>query len=159
MLKVVCVVVLMAALLFNAINAFKRIVLKEQVSLTLGFGTAVIISGSMEPSIRVGDMVIIHQQKDYDIKDIVTYQGNNDPITHRVVEKTAGGYVTQGDANNTGDGEIARGRIIGKVIQIIPGAGNVILFFQNPLGVLILILGLFAIIEVPRWIGKSRKRE
>ena len=105
----------------------------------------------------IGDMVIIHKQSDYEVNDIITYQGNNHPITHRLIEKTPNGYITQGDANNAKDGEIEQSQVIGKVVKTIPKVGHVILFFQEPLGMILLMLSLFAIIEAPRLIGKILK--
>jgi len=157
--KVILIGVLAVALLFNLINIFKRVILKEQLPLVFGYGSAVIVTGSMEPAVSPGDMVIVHKQSAYEPGDIVTYQGNNNPITHRVMEKTAGGYITGGDANNTDDGEIAESRIIGKVVRIIPKAGTVIWFMQSPLGMLIMIAGLFLVIEAPGLIKKSARIE
>ena len=154
--NIILIIVLSAVVLFNGIGIFKRLVLKEQIPLVLGYGNAVIITGSMEPEIMHGDMVIVHKQKDYEIMDIVAYQGNSRPVTHRIVGKTANGYITQGDVNNIDDGEIEHSRIIGKVIKTIPRVGSTILFLQSPLGILILIIGLFVVIEAPRLIEKIR---
>jgi len=155
--KIIFIGVLVVAILLNVISILKRVILKEHLSLVLGYGNAVIITGSMEPKIHIGDMVIVHGQQDYLIGDIVTYQGDNSTITHRIIEKTPNGYITQGDANNADDGEITDKQIIGKVVKIIPKAGNVILFLQSAPGVLILIVGFFAIIEISRFIGMIRK--
>ena len=146
--------VLAAAVLLNMINIFRSLILKEQMPLMFGYGNAVIITGSMEPEIMPGDIVIVHRQSDYEVNDVVTYRGNNTPITHRVIEKTPDGFITQGDANNTDDGLIEQNRIIGKVVRIIPKVGNAIMFFQSAPGMLILLVGLFAIIKVPGWIRK-----
>jgi len=145
---------LVVALLANLISIFKRLVLKEQLPMAFGWGSAIIISGSMEPAIHVGDLVIIHRQGSYAVGDIVTFAGNNYPITHRVMGLTPNGYITQGDANNAVDGEIDRDRIIGRVVAYVPRAGNVILFFQSTLGMLLLIAALFVILGLPNWIGK-----
>jgi len=136
------------------IYIFKRLYYKEQIPLVFGYGNAVIVTGSMEPTIRIGDIIIIHSQNEYEINDIVTYHGTNNPVTHRINEITQTGYITRGDANNASDGDIEKSRIIGKVILTVPGAGNVILFFQQPLGMMLLIIGLFAMIELPRVIKK-----
>ena len=156
--KFIFIGVLAIALLFNLISIFKRVALKEQIPLVMGYGNAIIITGSMEPSINIMDVIIIHKQTDYEPGDIVTYRSNI-PITHRILEKTSDGYITQGDANNTQDPEVNKNQIIGKVIKIVPKAGNVILFFQKPFGMLILILCLFAMIEAPRLIDKIRKSD
>ena len=154
--KFIFIGILAIILLLNFINIFKRVVSKEQLPLVFGYGSALIVTGSMEPAIMPGDMVVIHEQDDYEPGDIVTYHGNNSPITHRILERTPNGYITQGDANNKDDGEIEKSRIVGRVVRTIPGVGNVILFFQSPPGILILVAGLFVIIELPRLIEKIR---
>lgn len=84
-------------------------------------------SGSMEPNISVGDMILVERTDDYgEIKegDVLVYQHGNVVMVHRLVERTEqnGGYYfkTQGDANESADswwvnqGEVigvARGRI------------------------------------------------
>jgi len=154
-LKVIWIAVLLILLLFNGISIFKRVVLKEPLPLVMGFGNAVIISGSMEPNINIGDMVIVRRQNDYEVGDIVAYRSNT-PITHRIVEKTPGGYHTQGDANNAPDPEIEKSRVIGKVVAVIPKIGNVIFFLQEPLGTVLLIFVLFVMIEAPAFLRKRR---
>lgn len=154
--KVIFIGVLGAVLLLNIANVFKRVFLKEEIPLVLGYGSAVIITGSMEPTISPGDIVVIHKQQSFAVGDIVAYRSDK-PITHRIVEKTRNGYITQGDANSADDGEIEYSRMIGKVVKVIPKIGNIILFFQSPLGMLILIIGLFILIEAPIWFKKIRK--
>ena len=146
--KIILSVVLSVVLLINISGIILKLFSKDQISLILGFGSAVIVSGSMEPAIAPGDIIIIQRKSDYDIGDIVTFKANS-YITHRIVEKTAGGYVTQGDANNARDPEIEKSSIIGKVIKIIPKIGNVILYFRSLPGLLLMVLGLATLIIVP----------
>ena len=153
--KIILGVVLSAVLLFNIARIIKQVLSKDQMSLILGFGSAVIISGSMEPTIAPGDIVIIQRKSDYDTGDIVTFKANS-YITHRIVEKTADGYITQGDANNSRDPAIEKSRIIGTVITIIPKAGDVILFFRSLPGWLLLIFGLIALIALPGLFRRTR---
>ena len=142
-------------LLINGINIYNLVVLKKQISLICGYGSAVILTGSMEPHINVGDLIIIHAQKTYELDDIVTYSGNTQSVTHRIVEETTSGYITKGDANGTSDGEIAKDRIIGKVIKIIPNGGKVISFLQNPIYLVILFLCLFIVERTITFINKK----
>ena len=51
-----------------------------------------VITGSMEPTIKVKDLVIEKITKDVKIDDIVTYKFHNDYVTHRVI-KQGGNYV------------------------------------------------------------------
>ena len=154
-LKYVLVALLAFVLILNVVSLCKRVFLKQEIPLVLGYGNAVIVSGSMEPKISVGDMIVVHKQNSYQKDDIITYQvGDETPVTHRIKEVTQNGYITQGDSNNAADAEITKGAVIGKVTMIIPQVGNVVLFFQTPIGVILLILGLFLLIELPGFIKR-----
>ena len=152
-LKTVVVCALSFALLLNLVGIGKKLLLRERIPLTFGYGDAIVISGSMSPTILPGDMIILQKQETYEVNDIVTFLSDS-PVTHRIVEKTSGGYITQGDANDSRDSEIEQSQVIGKVIKIIPDAGSVVFFFQSPLGLVILLLGLFALIEAPKIINR-----
>ena len=93
------------------------------------YGAYVIVSGSMEPLIKVRDAVLIKRTTEENIKinDVVTYR-STDPafygilVTHRVInieenngEKT---YITKGDHNETIDRTPVKfNQIQGKVIM------------------------------------------
>ena len=147
--RLVLLGILIILLLLNLFVIVQRVALKEELPLILNYGNAVIITGSMEPVIAAGDVVIIHKQDNYHVDDIVIYKSRSH-IAHRIVEKTLNGYITQGDANNAPDSEINKSQVVGKVIAIIPKAGHVILFLQNPTALLLLFFVLVAIIEVPQ---------
>lgn len=124
-----------------------------------GFSAAVVLSGSMSGTIEVNDMVITHSQKEYEIGDIVMYQGEASTVTHRITDINSDGYVTKGDANNTTDGEPVQKRaVIGRVILIIPKIGNAVLFFQSPAGMLFLLIILILMIEIPSLMKRKRQR-
>ena len=90
-----------------------------------------IASGSMEPNIHKGDIVIIEKTKNYNkIKtgDVLAYNYNNKIIVHRVydLQEIEGRYyfVTKGDANNNIDNLIIEeDMIVGVVNFRIPYAG------------------------------------
>lgn len=152
-LSTVIIVLLVLVLLFNLICYVKREKYGEQCPTVLGFGVAVVISGSMEPNIMVGDLVIIHEQDDYELKDVVCYTGNNYPVTHRIIsmrtdEEGAVWYTTKGDFNNKDDGEIAADRMIGKVIAVIPDFGEFQKFIQTGGGFLLLVAMLLVVLAI-----------
>ena len=100
-------VILALVLVFNLISTYKRIALKDQMPLVCGLGNAVVLTGSMEPVIMPGDMILIQNKASYDVGDIVTFRGNNYPITHRIIYGEDGDYVTKGQTigyvGSTGD--------------------------------------------------------
>lgn len=154
-----CIVILLLGILLiiNLVNIFQRVVLGQDMPMLFGYGRAIVVTGSMEPAIHPGDMVILRAQDDYETGDIVTYRANS-YITHRVIEKTENGYITQGDANNTPDDEILKSRIVGQVVLAIPRIGYAVDFLKSPVGILLLMVGLFLMIELPGVAEKLRRR-
>lgn len=98
----------------------------------LGFQPTIIASGSMRPTLEVGDMAAIVQTRPEAIKvgDIIQSwkEGEPAPIIHRVVEIYKSGgttyFVTKGDANNAPDPDpIIPIKTVGKVVLTIPKLG------------------------------------
>jgi signal peptidase len=107
----------------------------------------IVQSGSMEPSINTGAIVVVKPQESYTVGDVVTF-GEDDkthvPTTHRIIaDRIVEGtvrFTTKGDANEDQDpGEIALDDIIGKVVFDIPALGYVLDFARKPLGFALLI--------------------
>jgi len=112
----------------------------------------VVESGSMEPAIKVGSVVVVKPAESYVVGDIVTYEGGfkdekgrSIPVTHRIVEEKTSGtlktYVTKGDANDDPDNLAVRERqVIGKVIFTIPYIGYIVESVRQPYGFLAIIV-------------------
>lgn len=102
-----------------------------------------VTSGSMEPTIATGSVVLVNKtQKQVETGDVITFLSGQQAVTHRViaVEETESGplYTTQGDANNAIDpGQRTPDQIVGKVLFGIPLIGTLILFVQNHLWTLV----------------------
>lgn len=106
-----------------------------------GWSQAVVLTGSMEPAISAGDLILMHREDGYRVGDIITYAEGGASVTHRIVEETEEGYRTQGDANCGWDQEpVAKDRVYGKVAAVIPGVGKIALFFRGNRGRLLLVI-------------------
>lgn len=106
-----------------------------------------VLSDSMSPALRAGDMIICRDKKIDDIKvgEIITYNINDFFVTHRVVEKIDdGGQIllkTRGDANNTKDAvAVGAGQLIGAFALRIPYGGYVINFFRSTAGLILILI-------------------
>lgn len=107
----------------------------------------IVKSGSMEPSIPVGSIVVVKPAATYVAGDVITFgkdSGREIPTTHRIANiQTESGstlYTTKGDANEEADSEqILRDDIIGKVFVHVPYAGYVLDFARQPIGFSLLI--------------------
>ena len=96
----------------------------------LGVQPTAILSGSMRPSMDVGDMAIVRQVSadSIGVGDVIQFWRDGEMIVHRVVEVYRGGngglFVTKGDANNEPDPLPVRPeQVRGKVILTLPKVG------------------------------------
>jgi len=131
------------------------------------------LSGSMEPAISPGDVVIDEGIAPWEAKvgDVVTFRDPQDEskqLTHRVVATKDTGshiwFVTQGDANNTKERwRIAATGEIGRVVYTVPWVGHLAVFARSKLGRLLLVgipLLLILIEELVRiWRPRPRPGE
>ena len=120
----------------------------------LGFSVFQVQSGSMEPEIPVGGIVIVHKQKPSSLKvgDIISFYSNDMTIsgeinTHRIVEikdSDSGEKIfrTKGDANDAVDtAAVFEVDIIGKVILNVGTVGGSVLgVLRNPKIIFIFIV-------------------
>ena len=101
-----------------------------------GVGEVVFLSGSMQPAIEVGSLGIVHEEKNYEVGDIVTYIKDRTLITHRIKEiKSDKEIIVQGDANNIADEPISKDMIEGRIIMTIPHMGSVLQILKTPYGI------------------------
>lgn len=99
-------------------------------------------SGSMEPSIMTGDIIIIKSNNQYNINDVITFEDTqNRRVTHRIIDNNDNKIITKGDANKSKDSEkINKSQIIGKVVFVIPKLGYLVSFGKSFWGLLFFII-------------------
>ena len=139
--------------LIAAVSPFVVFALPEVVGADESY---VVLSGSMEPTLSPGDVVIVDATATVGIGDIITYDtGDQVPTTHRVIDERDGGYQTKGDANeNVDSGLVAFESVIGRTIITIPFVGYVILWANSPVGYVLLVvipLVLLGVSELRKW--------
>ncbi len=123
-----------------------------------GIKTFVVQSGSMEPSIGTGSVVVVKPFESYAQGDVITFgprSKTKPPTTHRIIEvKEDGNFVTKGDANEDEDiRAVSRYEVIGKVIFSVPYIGYAVAAAQKPWGFM-LIVGIPAILIIWEEAGK-----
>lgn len=108
-------------------------------------------SGSMEPAVGVGSVVIVSPDTTYVNGDIISFdlQGTGKSvITHRIAYKEfpdgiSGDpqYVSKGDANEDFDAsKVANKNIIGRVRLVIPYLGYLASWAKKPWGFILLVI-------------------
>jgi signal peptidase len=112
----------------------------------------IVKSGSMEPAIPTGSLVIIKPDvttygAKYNVGEIITFgpdTAREIPTTHRVLAISRDGdgfvYTTKGDANEEQDpNPVPASDVIGQVVFSLPYAGYILDFAKKPLGFTLLI--------------------
>ncbi len=112
----------------------------QKLPMPFGIGTAVVLSGSMEPTLSVNDVIIVLESESYNIDDIVVYDNGKELIVHKIIEKNGDTLTTKGDANNVSDEPISTEAVKGKVVFSIPNVGVVIKALRSPVGAIVIIL-------------------
>jgi signal peptidase len=134
------------------------------VPAVVGGSTLTVLSGSMEPTLPVGSVVVVRPRPPAEIAvgDVVTFLAR-DPasdatrvVTHRVVEVLPGpGFRTRGDANPDPDpGVVAAADVRGVQWYTVPWVGGATDAVRTPVGLLVgggvLLLAVGIGLLVPR---------
>jgi signal peptidase len=112
-----------------------------------GWRVDAVFSGSMEPELNVGGLVVTRPIDIENIKvgDTITFYSpiNEKPVSHRVIAVEDGpsfSLRTKGDANENDDPFIVKAEsLVGKVCFHIPYLGYITQFVKTPLGLLLTI--------------------
>lgn len=117
-----------------------------------GYKVLNVLTGSMEPSINIGDLILVKETpiKELKLEDIITYKTENNStlVTHRINKINENGtFITKGDANNTEDiGEVCEEQIQGKIVFKVRKLGGIMIFLKQNIVVVIILLTLILFI-------------
>jgi len=136
---------LVIILVFNIYNFVCIKVLHKDLATVNGYAVLEVISRSMEPTIKKGDMIIINTKaKDYKVNDIITFRDKEGSlVTHKIISLDEDTMITKGDNNNTEDGMSERSAIVGKYVKKIAGLGVILASLKSPITmVMIFVIGV-----------------
>ncbi len=151
-LMVICTIFL----LISIYNFIQVKVLKNDYSNFFGYTLFEVETGSMKPTIKPGDWIILKTSKDVKVNDIITYKQGKNFITHRVIETYRNSYVTKGDNNNSKDSPIAQKQVVGKVIKILPKFGILKKTIFNPI---VIIFSLITLVILNLYLKMGKKED
>lgn len=163
-----------AFLLYYAINSYLYSTRGQKYEPPVSLYT--IISPSMEPKIKVYDVIIntkVTTPADLEVGDIITFTSTSSisagmTVTHRIIEiqEVDGGvvYRTKGDNNQTPDvGTVPFNNVIGKTVMKVPQLGRIQFLLASKGGWFLLIvipaLGviIYDILKLFRLVGVKSK--
>lgn len=167
---------------FGIIVAITLLLVISKIPLPGNYRVMAVLSGSMEPSIKTGSIVIVKPQEEYREGNVISFtplnssdanstgftEPNSDIIvTHRIVEVISGidgiYYVTKGDVNDAPDwNQIPKENVIGKVLISIPYLGYLLNGIKQPIVFTLFIIVPSTIIiyeEVKKIKGEIKKKK
>ena len=147
---VVLCVILIPILLANVTMIVKGLINPNKVPSIGGYSPLIVLTDSMFPDIKSGDLIITKaaDAKDVKVGDVISFfdpdGSGTSVLTHRVVELVEEDgklfFRTKGDANNSEDPSLAPAEnLIGLYQSKINGAGNVAMFLQSTPGLIVCI--------------------
>lgn len=156
--------ILIPIIIFNFTLIIKSFMKPNETPDFFGYKSFVIVSGSMEPTIKKQDAILVKKIPEEEIKvnDIISFTTKNQiNVTHRVIEiQEENGikkYTTKGDNNNTEDKEkITYEQIEGKYQFRINQFGMVIQILKSKVTLFLLVI---AIILITYYQGRIKKKK
>ena len=144
--------IILLIIFVNAILVIKSVKNPNKTPDLFGKKAFIIVSGSMIPTIQIGDVVVIQDSNKASTGEIIAFRRDTNVIVHRVIkEMDVNGktmYQTQGDNNNTADLELVdMQNIEGVYITKIPWIGNVLMFLYNNLAFVVVVIVLILIVK------------
>lgn len=110
-----------------------------------GYTIFQVITGSMSPTIKEQDIVVVKLTNEVKTNDIITFRVGNDFVTHRIIGLEEGKIITRGDANNSQDAPIEKNVIVGKVVFIISNVAIWMQVIKQPIVIGAIIVTIIAI--------------
>src|SRR3989344_7280439 len=127
-------------LIFFTVGIFCLAVNKFLLSNTFGF--FLVSSGSMEPALKVGSLLLTIKTEHISVEDILVFSHpkTREITSHRVVDIVESSYITKGDSNLESDKDLVlKESIIGKVLVSFPYLGYLMYMLRTLPGLLLLV--------------------
>lgn len=146
---IVLCIIFVPIIIINLVLIIGSYTSPEEIPGVLGYRPVIVLSGSMEPTIHTGDMILLHKTDTAKLKegDVICYLVSGKAITHRIVEISAKeaeqvNYITQGDANNAADQQpVTEAQVQGIWTGMrMAGLGNFVMFMQSTTGMILFII-------------------
>ena len=151
-ISVILYIILIPMIIFNFTLIIKSFLNPNKTPDFFGFKSFVIVSGSMEPTLKKQDAILVKEVPEEEIKvnDILSFTTKGTNVTHRVIaiteEDGSKKYTTKGDNNNTEDKEkITYQQIEGKYQFKISQFGIVIQILKSKITLMVLVLMIILI--------------
>lgn len=165
-ITIILIILLLPMLVVNIVIIAESFIHPNEVPGFMGWKPFITLSGSMEPTIEVGDLVITKEVDTSTLKknDIIAFKDGEIVVTHRILdiveENGEKKFVTKGDNNNAEDRElVSLDKVEGLYQRNIHRLGNLAIFMQTPIGILVALsipIALYIVFQITNRVSEKK---
>lgn len=163
---IIILIILVPVLFVNGTILIDSYVHKDKIPSFFGWKPFIVLSGSMESEIYSGDIVVVKETDIRQLKqgDVIAFRTGEIVITHRITNILIEGeeikFITKGDNNNTEDSGYVLPEQIEGVYQFkINKIGNLAIFVQTPIGMIVCLSIPFLLLVLIELIESKKNRK
>lgn len=157
-INIILIIFLFILIFFTLFIFTNKLINKDSAYSFNGYYIFNVKSGSMIPTLDIGDFILVKKEESYNIGDIITYKSGNSYITHRIEKITDNEIITKGDANSLEDAPIYIEQVTGKYLKKLNILKEIYKVISNKATIIFLLIILIIIIIVPTFVGKQKKK-
>ena len=164
--SIIILIILIPILFVNGVILVNSFIHPDEIPSFFGWKPFIVLSGSMETEIDAGDVAVVKETDTASLKkgDIIAFKSGEIVITHRIYdiiqEEGETRYITKGDNNNAEDNGYVLPEQIEGVYQFkISRLGNIEMFIQTPIGMIVCLSVPFIILVLVQIVDSKRNQK
>ena len=164
--SIIILIILIPILFVNGVILVNSFIHPDEIPSFFGWKPFIVLSGSMETEIDAGDVAVVRETDTASLKkgDIIAFKSGEIVITHRIYdiiqEEGETRYITKGDNNNAEDNGYVLPEQIEGVYQFkISRLGNIAMFIQTPIGMIVCLSIPFIILVLLQVVDSKRNQK
>lgn len=165
-LIIIASIILIPILIMNLTIMYQAKTNEDVVPSVFGYKPFIVLSGSMETEIHVGDLIFTKEVNPENLKleDVIAFRDAEGTVTtHRIIDivekENVTYFVTKGDNNESQDKNLVEFKDVeGLYIGRIPGVGSLLNSLSQPTTIIIVILGVTVIFGIAFMITSKKER-
>ena len=145
------------AIIFSLYGFYQLKIQNKTYFNIFGYTAFNVVTGSMSPTLEIGDVIVVKITDNIAQNDIITYYKDENFITHRVIEIDGESIIARGDYNNGSDSPITKDMVVGKVVDVFRGVGSIIDILLTPKIFISIVITLFLFSVFVSYVPKKNK--
>lgn len=166
-LTILICIILIPVLFMNCFILFQANSNKDEVPSVFGYKPFIVLSGSMENEIRIGDLIVVKNINPQKLVkgDVIAFRDAEDTVTtHRIIDIVESDgvtyFVTKGDNNSSQDQNLVEYQDVEGIYRFrVPAVGTILNSLASPMIIVIMILSITIIFILAFYASTKRQRD